>query len=324
MAEVLAAKEFVDIADKGIKAGSNAIDLYNKMVDQAIPWKTFDKYINDLKANKEQYSSDAAKIVGEVQVLLMNSKDSYDSSTMSVYRWCQTAVQTLQGCMELFKSISDPEAAKAQLTLFKETLKQGHFAMDMAIKELEKSNESFNEAAGKITTLSARLKLDFTKGSTYHDEACTKVKTEAYASAAAGVLGGPIGLAIAYAIAAGVVGTLIAALDKAFDETKALFTEMETMCLAAQTDINKAKDKVSDEVKVIGTIMAQIKTTTLFATAWSFVPSTMFDRLKDSTNKLIAMCEAYVKSKDDEKADAKKDIKAGSNAIIDLYSKIIE
>jgi len=278
MAEVKAATlAMLSIVDQVI-VGSNAIDL-------------FDKIISDLKANKEQYSSDATAIVGEVQVLLINSKHSYASSTMSVYRWCQTAVQTLQIFMLLFESISDPEAAKAKLTLFKETLKQGHLAMDIAINELEKSNESFNKAAGKITTLSARLKLDFAKGSTYHDDAVAKVRTEAYKKAMKNC-----SATIAYNIAADVVEReLIPNLEKAFDETKALFKHMETMCTDAQADINKAK-------KTVGTIMAQIKTTDTLAKAWSVVPSTMFDMLNDSTNKLIAMCEAYVKSKDDKKA----------------------
>ena len=303
MAEVLAAKEVVDIAEKAIKAGSNAIDMYNKMVDQVIPWATFDGIISDLKGNKDQYSAAAAVIVGEVQTLLMDSKDSYDSSTGAVYRWCQSAVPLLQGFMALFESISDPGAAKAQLVLFKETLNQGQLAMELAIKELEKSKESFNKAAGKLTALNAKLKEDFSPRSAYYDAAVAKVRKEAYAGAAAGVVFGPIGLAIAYAIAAGVVeGELIPNLEKAFAETKASFNKMETMLTGAQTDITQAKEKLSDEVKVVGTILAQIKTTDAFAKAWSFAPSTMFGMLKDSTNKLIAMCEAYVKSKDDKKA----------------------
>lgn len=303
MAEVLAAKEVVDNAEKAIKAGSNAIDLYNKMVDQVIPWATFDGIISDLKENKDQYSATAAGIVGEVQELLMDSKDSYDSSTGAVYRWCQSAVPLLQGFMALFESISDPGAAKAQLVLFKETLNQGQLAMELAIKELEKSKGSFNKAARKLTNLNAQLKEDFSKGSTYYDAAVAKVRKEAYAGAAAGVVFGPIGLAIAYAIAAGVVeGELIPNLEKAFAETKASFNKMETMLTGAQTDITQAKEKLSDEVKVVGTILAQIITTDLLAKAWSYAPSTMFGMLKDSTNKLIAMCEAYVKSKDDKKA----------------------
>jgi len=309
MAEVLAAKEVIVIAEKAIKAGTNAIDLYNKMVDQVIPWKLLrvTKIISDLKANKEQYSTDAAAIVEEVQTLLMNSKDSYASSTGTVYRYCQKAVQPLQRFNALFENMSDPLAgslaAAAQLILFKEFLKQVHLAMDTAIKELEKSNESFNKAAGRITTLDARLKLDFAKGSTYYDNAVAKLRTEAYAGAALGTVGGPIDLANAYAIAAGIVeGELIPNLEKAFDETKALVKYIETMCTDAQADITQAKDNVSDEVKVIGTIIAQIKWGDKEAKAWSVVPSTMFDMLKDSINKLIAMCESYVKSKDDKNA----------------------
>jgi len=303
MAEVLAAKEVVDIAEKANKAVSNAIDVYNKMVDQVIPWATFDGIISNLKGNKDQYSAAAAVIVGEVQKLLMDSKDNYDSSTGAVYRWCQSAVPLLQGFMALFESISDPEAAKAQLLLFKDTLNMGQLAMELAINELENSKKSFNEAAGKLTTLNAQLKLDFSVGSNYFKAAVTKLRTEAYAGAVSGVVLGPIGLAISYSIAAGVVeGQMIPNLEKAFKKTKASFKNMETMLTDAQTDITQAKEKLSFEVKVVGTILARIKTTDALARGWYFAPSTMFGMLKDSTNKLVAMCEAYVKSKDDKKA----------------------
>jgi len=33
-----------------IKAGSDALDLYNKMVEQAIPWDTFESYIQELRS----------------------------------------------------------------------------------------------------------------------------------------------------------------------------------------------------------------------------------------------------------------------------------
>lgn len=217
----------VDTVYKGMKAGSDAIDLYNKMVNQAIPWATFEKYIEELKSAKEQYSEEATAIVGEVQTLLMASKDEYKSSTKAVYRWCDTAAVLMDQFMVLFASTTDKDLAEAQLTLLTEVLEEGQKAMTDAILQLEASSKSCNGAAGKLTYLNAVLKQDFSKGSDYYEAAVDKVRTEAYAGAVAGAVSGPEGLAIAYSIAAGVVeGSLIPELDKAFAETQAGFEKI--------------------------------------------------------------------------------------------------
>ena len=75
------AKTVIDTADK-------ALDLYNKVLDQIIPWNTFNDTVKELSRFKEDYSQAASTLVGEIKTLLMNSQDKYFEATQVVYEWC--------------------------------------------------------------------------------------------------------------------------------------------------------------------------------------------------------------------------------------------
>jgi len=303
----------VDTADKAIKAADQALDLYNKMVDQVIPWNEFKSTMEALEANQKQYSNQAAVIVGEVQTLLLNSNDAYDSSTQSVYRWCKMSAPVLTQKLSLFAIIGDPNIAEAQKILLMKVLDEGENAMRIAIANLEKSKSSFNTASGQLTTLKTVLDNDFAQGSSYYDAKISEVRIKAYAGAAAGAVFGPIGLAVAYAIAAGVVeGELIPAMEKAFAETKVMFEKLQDVIDEAQSGIAKAKVSLSEEIRVIGVMYAQIKTTGTFAETWALVPSVLFGDLKKAIAKLIAMCQQYIENTD-KRMDEARDAVLGTN-----------
>lgn len=57
----------MDIADNAIDAGGKALDLFNKMINQAIPWEEFKKSMDALEANQKQYSDQAGRQVGMIQ-----------------------------------------------------------------------------------------------------------------------------------------------------------------------------------------------------------------------------------------------------------------
>ena len=72
----------------GIEASDKALALYNKYIDQLIPWKTFEDTIKDITKYEKDYSKKAADLVGEVKTLLLNSNDYYLKAVQSVYEWC--------------------------------------------------------------------------------------------------------------------------------------------------------------------------------------------------------------------------------------------
>ena len=288
------AAEVVDTAKNGVDAANEALDLYNKSVNQLIPWDTFMQAMKDLRDNEKQYSDLAAVIVGKVQTLLLNSSDEYDSSLEEVNKWCKMAVPVLGQYMTLFAMTSDPKIAEAQKLLLLKVLNDGSTHMDNAIAKLEVSKKSFNDAYGQLTTLKTQLDNDFKEGSSYYQSAIEDLRKQAYGGAAAGAVFGPIGLAVSYSIAAGVVeGELIPNLLKAFKETQKMFDDLQNTVKTTQQSIDSAKLAITAEIRALGTMSAKIEETKTFAETWALVPSVLFGDLKKSTNQLIDMCKQY-------------------------------
>ena len=285
----------VETANKGVVVASSVLHLYNKTVNQVIPWNTFEKAMKELRDSKDEYSDAAAEIVGKVQTLLLNSCDEYSSSLEAVNTWCKMAVPVLGQYMCLFEHITNSKVAEAQKVLLLKVLNEGSKHMTDAISKLEASKRSFNVAFGQLTALRTQLQNDFSKGSDYFERAKSKLRAEAYGGAVAGIVLGPIGLAISYSIAAGVVeGELVPKLEKAFKETAEKFDNLQETVNQAQRSIESAKKALGEEIRVLGTMSAKIEETKAFAETWALVPLVLFGDFKKSTNQLIDMCKQYI------------------------------
>ncbi len=283
--------DVVKIVDDGIQASERALDLYNKAIDQLIPWDEFEKTINNLQQRKEDYSEKAAALVGKVQTLLMDSRDRYRKSVQSVFEWCQTASPLLTGYLDLFKDF-DKEKASAQKKILIQVLESGKTKMENAQDSLNQSSMSFNDASGQLTTLNSVLSGDFTQGSAYFEAQVTRIRTEAYGGAAAGVIFGPLGLAVSYGIAAGVVeGELVPKLMKQLAEVQATFNALTVLVESAQKNIVEAKEKIANEIRIIGNMKSKTEETEL----WVEFDDLMLKQLKESAGSLINSCNEYVK-----------------------------
>ncbi|TGX24134.1 hemolysin E [Escherichia coli] len=72
MTEIVADKT-VEVVKNAIETADGALDLYNKYLDQVIPWQTFDETIKELSRFKQEYSQAASVLVGDIKTLLMDS-----------------------------------------------------------------------------------------------------------------------------------------------------------------------------------------------------------------------------------------------------------
>ena len=59
MTEIVADKT-VEVVKNAIETADGALDLYNKYLDQVIPWQTFDETIKELSRFKQEYSQAAS------------------------------------------------------------------------------------------------------------------------------------------------------------------------------------------------------------------------------------------------------------------------
>lgn len=278
------AKTVIDTADK-------ALDLYNKVLDQIIPWNTFNDTVKELSRFKEDYSQAASTLVGEIKTLLMNSQDKYFEATQVVYEWCGVTTQLLEAYLSLFNQY-DEKKASAQKAILIKVLDDGVAKLGKAQEALHASSQSFNSASGKLLALDSQLANDFNEKSDYFQGQVDKIRKEAYAGAAAGIAGGPFGLIIAYSIATGVVeGKLIPELRNKLKSVKDFFESLTTIVNNANTDIDKAKDQLKAEISNIGDLKTQTETTRFFVD----YDDLMLKQLQDSATKLISSCNEYQK-----------------------------
>ncbi|MBE1007517.1 hemolysin HlyE [Escherichia coli] len=263
MTEIVADKT-VEVVKNAIETADGALDLYNKYLDQVIPWQTFDETIKELSRFKQEYSQAASVLVGDIKTLLMDSQDKYFEATQTVYEWCGVATQLLAAYILLFDEYNEKKAS-AQKDILIKVLDDGITKLNEAQKSLLVSSQSFNNASGKLLALDSQLTNDFSEKSSYFQSQVDKIRKEAYAGAAAGVVAGPFGLIISYSIAAGVVeGKLIPELKNKLKSVQNFFTTLSNTVKQANKDIDAAKLKLTTEIAAIGEIKTETETTRFY------------------------------------------------------------
>ena len=292
MTEIVADKT-VEVVKNAIETADGALDLYNKYLDQVIPWQPFDETIKELSRFKQEYSQAASVLVGDIKTLLMDSQDKYFEATQTVYEWCGVATQLLAAYILLFDEYNEKKAS-AQKDILIKVLDDGITKLNEAQKSLLVSSQSFNNASGKLLALDSQLTNDFSEKSSYFQSQVDKIRKEAYAGAAAGVVAGPFGLIISYSIAAGVVeGKLIPELKNKLKSVQSFFTTLSNTVKQANKDIDAAKLKLTTEIAAIGVIKTETETeTTRFYVDYDDL---MLSLLKEAAKKMINTCNEYQK-----------------------------
>lgn len=285
----LTPQETVKIIDDSINAADKALDLYNKVVDQVVPWNAFEETIKEIERFKDEYSTEASTLVGETKTLLLDAQDKYFQSSQSVYRWCGL---TLQLMPVFIKSLDIPEQAETQRTIITKVLDDGIQKIEVAIDLLGKSSETFNKTSGKLTELDARLGNDFDSKSGYFKSKVDKIRKDAYGGAAAGVIAGPFGLIISYSIAAGVVeGKLIPELVKKLNEVKNFFLSLRNKVNNANKEIGDVKIQLNEEVNSLGELQSQVAATKLMVDFSK--EAALKQMVVESASSLINSCNTY-------------------------------
>ncbi len=95
MTEIVADKT-VEVVKNAIETADGALDLYNKYLDQVIPWQTFDETIKELSRFKQEYSKTASVLVGDIKTLLMDSP----INILKQPKQCMNGVVLLLNCSQ--------------------------------------------------------------------------------------------------------------------------------------------------------------------------------------------------------------------------------
>lgn len=280
------AKAGIEVAKEGIDAVDKALDLYNKIFDKIVPWEELNKTIAKLDQYRQDYSKEAAALIGTVKTLMLNGMDNYFSATQSVREWCQLTIPLLNAYLGLFTGEMNQGKFNAQRTLLLKVLNDGILKMEKAQKDLYTSSSSFNDASGKLTSLKHRLETDFNQNSEYYKSQISRIRAVAYGSAA------PFGL-FGIAIAAGVVeGKLIPELNAKMKSIEVFYGNVQGLVQQSFKDIDSTKAKLKEEIRVIGDLKVQTDETKTFIELDN--EPALKQTVVDSVKALIAKCKAYI------------------------------
>lgn len=269
---------------KVIDVSSQAMDLFHKVIDQVVPWKTFEATLNQLDEFRSEYSEKAAERVAEVKLYLSQGMTAYYQASKDVYEWCMVVEPMLQKYIDLFDGIDKTKSAQQNNVLVK-MLDGGIKEMEEAQEKLGKSSSSFNEAAGHLTILRHQLTSDFNENSEFYAGKISQVRAEGYGISA---IFGPI----AWAIAAGIVeGDLVPRLKAKFKEAKKLYDNLDVIVSKSFESIDETKSKLNHEIRAIGDLKMQSEELNTYTSIDTVIE--LRDIVISSAKDLIAKCIAY-------------------------------
>lgn len=286
-------KEVIKITKEGINTINNALGLYNKVLDQIVPWQKFDETVKELDRYRDDYSNESAELVGKIKTLIKNAQDCYFSATQSIYEWCGLTTKLLAIYLDLFNKRTS-KTYEAQRALLIKVLEDGIVKMSAGQDKILQCSAYFNNVSGDLTVLHSRFGNEFNSNSSYVLGKINRIREEAYAGAISGICGGPFGLIISYAIAAGVAeGQLIPELMSRLKEVQNFYDNLKAIIDKTNVDIDSTKRKLQEEVSNIGEMKTQTDSTK------TLIPMDELDALRDSildaVNTLIAQCNEYQK-----------------------------
>lgn len=276
------AKQVINTFKEGIGAAHEFLDLYDRLLDRVVPYKEFEATVKDLDKFREDYSKESADLLGKIKTFMLDGMDAYHRSVQIVYEWTGLAGPLLKTYIKLFER-NDEDKANAQKQILLKVLDDGIKSMKQAQIDLDKSSSRFNDAAGELTSLNIRLAGEFDSKSSYFDSKVTKMRIMGYGG---GLILGPFGLGIAYIV---LEKNIIPDLTKTFEGIKKFYEDMTTKVSEAFTGIDTTKDKLTQEIRVVGNLKVQTQETQ------TMVFHNIADKedIIESANELIIKCKEY-------------------------------
>lgn len=267
-----------------MSAANIAMDSYSKVLDLADPWEKFHETMRGLEKYRDDYSKKALKLYINIRYFVSNGISAYHRSTEHVYEWCYLVVPMLKKYIELFDGMNESKLAE-QKDLLVEILDNGIKEMENAQKELDEASSHFNSLAGTLTSFRHQLDSDFSDHSDYIEGKKSEIRKKGYGSAS---IFGPIG----WAIAAGIIeGKLIPELMARLRKIEDFYQKLNDLVDRSFTNIRESKDKIKDEIRVIGDLKVQTEETKTYGEI-DYTPE-LKEIVIEAAQNLIKKCNEY-------------------------------
>lgn len=142
----------IKTAKDAIDTASGALDLYNKVLDQTVPWNGIKDQITKLDTDVTACSRENANHIGSVKTQLLNVIDEYDSATQAIYEWCGLSTSLLNTYIALFTNNTESKQ-KLQKKFMANVLDHGIKNIQKAQGKLDQCINYFNLTSGHLASL---------------------------------------------------------------------------------------------------------------------------------------------------------------------------
>lgn len=277
------AKIAIETAKIDIKRADEAVDFFNKMLDQTVPWQTFSDSLFEMDKYRTDFSVATAALILQIKRLLLNAMDAYFVATRNIYGWCNIASHLITAYVNLFDSISREKSA-AQKAILLEILNMGIDKMTKVQNGLDVITTNFTEASETLTSLQVRLDNEFDVRRDWYRMKKRQIKEKIKNNV---TFIGPFGV---------IFGTNVtesmAKLHGKMLSSKRFYSQLKVIVNKALVNIDEAKLKLNDEIHIFRHLKMQTAETKPFE---SFGDAGLRDTVIRFAESLSTKCNEYRK-----------------------------
>lgn len=158
--ETLLGNLITNTTKQGIEAASKALDLYESVVDEVLDWKRLEVFTEELNIYQDDLSYESRNFLDEFKVLFKDGMKSHNSSGQHINEWVDLALPFLRTFIGLLKK-HDTTKVKVPKIILLRMLDEQIAKMKVAQNDLHSCSASFKQASEKLTSLEARLTIEF-------------------------------------------------------------------------------------------------------------------------------------------------------------------
>lgn len=287
--DTVGAKLTIETAKQAIDTANDGLNLYNKVLDQSVPTKSFKESIEKLHSLHDEYSRESAELVSNIKTKLVGVIDEYDSAIQGIYEWCGTMKPVLGTYISLFNegSASKQTMQKKFIVQLLETQKQ---KIENTQIHLGDCVENLDSVSKYLTSLKFHLNKDFDENGEYFQCTIKQSLRESH---------DPTTTSFKWASCFGKGSSnidsmeekLIRELKEKLRAVREFYENLKVQVDQAIIDVKQTQEKLTNQMKVNDELKARVSETKMYAVNGDIIG--LQNSVIGSANNLIAHCDEY-------------------------------
>lgn len=287
--DTVGAEIAIETAKQAIRTANNGLNLYNKVLDQFIPWKSFKETIQRLRTSNNGYSNESKDLIGDVLRKLMDVIDEYDNATQCIFEWCGTSKPLLDAYITLFND-GNKSQQTAQTNCIIQLLDTQYQAINNSQTHLSTCVENLDMVSKHLTSLKFHLNKDFDENGEYFQHKIKQILRESH---------DPAAKSCKWTSCCGKGSSNIDSTEeKVIRELKEklkgvsdFYENLKVQVVQASIDVKLTQEKLSNQMKMNDEHEARVSKSKSYVVNSDVIE--LQNTVIESANNLIASCDEY-------------------------------